>query len=199
MFLSLSQCSSIEDDFESPPQTYQCDFHDRPLILTGWSGNVSIRRYTMKDPSRGTVIWSIKRYAQHCEALPLQWKKGEQEQLSILKGQRDNWALCTFIFFIMFFLSLPISDYLLEIVEKKEARVEEEQLRKQREIEHQIRLKEQNQRLKEQNQREKELEEERERSRKVHLERLERKAAKRKLYETNRLKNLEKRKSQNVT
>lgn len=193
-FLSFSQCSSIEDKFRDyrPAQTYQCDFHDRPLILTGWSGKMAIRRYTMKDPSRGTVIRGIRRYAQHCEALPLKWEKGAKESLASLKEERNKWALITFFLFLMSCAMFPIVDYLVESLERKANRKKEEEQRKYLKIDRQTRLEQRALR-------EKELEVERERSRRAHMERLERKAAKRKLYETNRLKNLEKRKSQNVT
>ena len=196
MSFCLIKCNGVEGELSSlyPQQTYSCDFHDRPLILTGWRGKVSVRKYTMKDPSRGTVIRGIARYAQHCEALPLQWEEGAKEKVNLLNEETDWWALLGFISFILIFVSGMLVNIFEDHFKKLELEKEEEERKKRLEEMRQKEEERMKRRKEERMKREKEIEEERARSKRAHLERLERKAAKRKLYEANRLKNLEKRK-----
>ena len=187
--ISFAKCNGVDKEMSKlrPTQTYQCDFHDKPLVLVGWHGKMAIRRYKMKDLERGTIIPGIRHYARKCKALPLHWEKGAKEKRSELNKEYKNWSWLIVFLIIMIFVVINASEAAVEALDKEyenEKMIKWEEQEKERiENRRQIRL-----------EHEKKRQQMIQHSEKVRIEREERKRKKREMYEANRLRNIEKRK-----
>ena len=98
----VSSCSQIDAEKAKvrPPQSYQCNFHDKPLIVIGWAGNTSIRRYTMKDLERGTVIRGVRHYDLKCYALDIVLSESEKKKIEILTKKENSQIKVNLIYLI---------------------------------------------------------------------------------------------------
>ena len=208
-FVGVRSCESLEKEMEVTRgvQTYQCSFHDKPLVLTGWSGKVSIRKYTMKDMERGTVIKGIKHYARKCKAIPIILNSEQKNKLNTLTDNRDRQSYLNLLYLLLTILCVVGSSYLCEVLDEKEREKKLCAEKKEREAQRQRRAKERKEEerrlellrgLSRQAQidRERKKTERREELKRISEEariaREERKRKKRELYESNRLKKLEK-------
>ena len=121
LFFCMTQCSDYNKQAHQyrPTQTYQCDFHDKPLVLVSWRGNTSIRRYKMKDMERGTVISGIRHYARKCKALPLKWEDGAGEKADELMSVSDTYCIWGIVLFFLSFASIFLLDHIADRIEAK--------------------------------------------------------------------------------
>jgi hypothetical protein len=176
--LCMKSCTEIEGEMShlTPEQTYKCSFHDKPLVLVGWRGKMAIRRYKMKDPTRGTVIEGIRHYARKCSAIPVSITPEVKSQLDLLKAVRDSQAWWAFFSLLLTgvcvygrphrLLQVWFDDRERELERNRERQLREEKENSRKEIEMEREMK---------------LEMERERSRKAHQDRLERKSRRREM------------------
>ncbi len=122
IFFCCHKCDSV--DYSShqyrPTQTYQCNFHDKPLVMVGFAGNTSIRRYTMKDMERGTEISGIRHYARKCVALPLQWEDGAEAKVDEIMKESHSWAKLSGILTLLLLITICSMGYVLDFIEEKE-------------------------------------------------------------------------------
>ena len=197
---SLRQCNDLNNQTYQlkPTQTYQCSFHDKPLVLVSWRGKMSIRRYKMKDLERGTIIPGIRHYARKCNALPLLWAEGAKEKINELeKGStKYSWIILGLILLLLVSINCGAyaSESLDEIeyeenrvkeIEKAQLQIEKAQLQAEKKRQERLEV----ERL-ENEKRQKMIQH----SERVKKEREERKRKKREILEANRLKNIERKK-----
>jgi len=122
IFFCCHKCDSV--DYSShqyrPTQTYQCNFHDKPLVMVGFAGNTSIRRYTMKDMESGIEISGVQHYARKCVELPLLWEEGAESKVDKIMKESYSWAKLSVLLIFLLLITICSMDYVLDFIEEKE-------------------------------------------------------------------------------